>query len=100
MQQQRVRFTPEAAALFRLRPSDIGRPIGNVNNSLDDPELPTDLGGVSAGGTSVEREVPRPAGTGFLVRVLGDGEWPGAPPRAVRMLIAGAAAPPDHHGRG
>ena len=86
-QQQLVRFTPEAAALFRLRASDIGRPIGNFNNPLDYPDLLADLTGVLAGGAAVEREVAGPAGTGFLVRVLGYGERPGVPRRAVLTLI-------------
>jgi two-component system CheB/CheR fusion protein len=86
-QQQLVRFTPEAAALFRLRPSDIGRPIGNFNNPLDYPDLLADLRGVLAGGTPVEREVAGPAGTGYLVRVLGYGERAGVPRRAVLTLI-------------
>lgn len=86
-QQQLVRFTPEAAALFRLRASDIGRPIGNFSNPLDYPDLLADLGSVLAGGDAVEREVPGPAGTGYLVRVLGYGERPGVPRRAVLTLI-------------
>ena len=86
-QQQLVRFTPEAAALFRLRPSDIGRPISNFSNPLDYPDLLADLRGVLAGGPPVEREVPGPAGSGYLVRVLGYGERAGVPRRAVLTLI-------------
>ena len=86
-QQQLVRFTPEAAALFRLRPSDIGRPIGNFNNPLDYPDLLADLRAVLGGSATVEREVPGPSGTGYLVRVLGYGERAGVPRRAVLSLI-------------
>jgi two-component system CheB/CheR fusion protein len=86
-QQQLVRFTPEAAALFRLRPSDIGRPIGNFSNPLDYPDLLADLRSVLAGGAAVEREVPGPGGSGYLARVLGYGERAGVPRRAVLSLI-------------
>lgn len=86
-QEQLVRFTPEAAALFRLRPSDIGRPIGNFSNPLDYADLLPDLRSVLAGGPTVEHEVHGPAGTAFLLRVLGYGERPGVPRRAVLTLI-------------
>ena len=86
-QQQLVRFTPEAAALFRLRPSDIGRPISNFNNPLDYPEMEVDLRAVLGGGPAVERELHGPGGSGYLVRVLGYGERPGVPRRAVLTLI-------------
>jgi two-component system CheB/CheR fusion protein len=86
-QRQLVRFTPEAALLFRLRPSDIGRPLADFNNPLDYPELLADLGGVLAGGNAVERELTAPTGGGYLARVLGYGERPGVPRRAVLSLI-------------
>ncbi len=86
-QQQLVRFTPEASALFRLRPSDIGRPIGDFNNQLDYPDLLPDLRAVLAGGAAVEREVAGPAGASYLVRLLGYGERAGVPRRAVLSLI-------------
>ncbi|GCL64590.1 chemotaxis protein CheB [Pseudaquabacterium pictum] len=86
-QQQLVRFTPEAAALFRLRPSDIGRAIGNFNNPLDYPEMQADLRAVLAGGPPVERELHGGGSSGYLVRVLGYGERSGVPRRAVLTLI-------------
>ena len=86
-QQQLVRFTPEAAALFRLRPSDIGRPIGNFSNPLEYPELAADLAAVLAGGAPVEREVPAHGGGSYLARVLGYGERPNGPRRVVLTLI-------------
>jgi two-component system CheB/CheR fusion protein len=86
-QQQLVRFTPEAAALFHLRPSDIGRPIGHFSNPLTYPDLLGDLASVLAGGPPVEREVAGPAGSGYLARVLGYGERSGVPRRAVVALI-------------
>ncbi|OYV00395.1 MAG: chemotaxis protein CheR, partial [Burkholderiales bacterium PBB5] len=33
-QQQLLRFTPEAASLFRLRPSDVGRPLADFRHPL------------------------------------------------------------------
>lgn len=86
-QQQLVRFTPEAAALFRLRPSDIGRAIGNFSNPLDYPDLPADLQAVLAGGAAIERELHGPGGAAYLAKVLGYGERPGVPRRAVLTLI-------------
>lgn len=86
-QQQLVRFTPEAATLFRLRNSDIGRPIGNFHIPLDYPGLLVDLATVLAGGPTVEREVSAPGGVGWLVRMLGYGERAGVPRRAVLSLI-------------
>lgn len=82
-----VRFTPEAAALFHLRNSDIGRAIGAFTNPLNYPELLDDLRAVLAGGPPVEREVIRAGGALYLARVVGYGEKAGTARRAVMSLI-------------
>jgi len=86
-QQQLVRFTPEAAALFRLRPDDIGRPIGNFSSPIMHPGLLDDLAQVLAGGPLIEREVAGLAGGRYLMRILGYADRPGAGHRAVLTLI-------------
>jgi len=85
--QMLLRFTPEAALLFRLRPGDIGRGIGDFHHALDYPEMAADLSAVLRDGKLVEREVPGPAGSTYLVRALGYGEALGLPPRAVVTLV-------------
>ena len=82
-----VRFTPEAAALFRLRPDDIGRPIGNFNSPIVHAGLLDDLAQVLAGGPLVEREVAGQSGGRYLLRILGYADRPGAGRRAVLTLI-------------
>ena len=82
-----VRFTPEAAALFRLRGSDIGRGIGAFSNPLSYPELLADLRRVLDGESMVEREVTGSGGALYLARIVGYGEQPGVARRAVISLI-------------
>ena len=86
-QQNLLRFTPEAAHLFRLRLGDVGRALGDFHHTLDYPELADDLHRVLLGGPAVEREVPSAAGAIYLVRALGYGESLGVPRRAVITLI-------------
>jgi two-component system CheB/CheR fusion protein len=86
-QLQLLRFTPEAALLFRLRPSDLGRDIGSFSNPLNYPELLDDLRRALAGEAQSEREVFGPAGQLYLARVVGYGDRPGGMRRAVISLI-------------
>ena len=80
-----VRFTPEAMALFRLRPADVGRPLTDFNVRLDYPELTQDLRRALAGGGPVERTVQAADQSRYLARVIGYGRV-GAR-RAVLSLI-------------
>jgi two-component system CheB/CheR fusion protein len=65
-----VRYTPQAEALFRLRASDSGRPLSDLTNRLDYPDLQADARAVLAGVERVEREVASTDGRWFLVRIL------------------------------
>jgi two-component system CheB/CheR fusion protein len=84
---QLLRFTPEAAVLFRLRQSDIGRAISDFNNPLDYSGLADDLRKVLRDGNTIEREAYSRTGTPYIVRVLGYGESVNKPRRAVISLI-------------
>lgn len=84
---QLLRFTPEAAVLFRLRPTDIGRPISDFNNPMDYTGLPDDLRQVLRDGNAIERETLSRVGTPYIVRVLGYGESINKPRRAVISFI-------------
>jgi two-component system CheB/CheR fusion protein len=65
-----VRFTDQAARLFRLRPGDSGRPLTDLTNRLDYPELIDDARAVLGGREQVEREVAGPDGSWYLARTL------------------------------
>jgi len=82
-----LRFTPEAALMFRFRPGDIGRSVADFNNPLDHPDFIHDLQAVLAGGPCIEREVPSRLGGTYIVRILGYGEALALPRRAVVSLI-------------
>ncbi|MDT7834005.1 CheR family methyltransferase [Aquabacterium sp. OR-4] len=84
-----VRFTPEAANLFRLRRDDTGRAITDFNCQLDYPQLADDLRQVVDGSPPVEREVGGPGLSRHLVRALGYSisGLPGSPRRAVLTLV-------------
>lgn len=86
-QRQLLRFTPEAAQLFRLRAPDVGRPIEDFRPQVDCPTLVADLAAVLDGGPLIEREVTSIDGNLHLLRVLGYGEAPGRARRAVVTLI-------------
>jgi two-component system CheB/CheR fusion protein len=68
-----VRFTPEAMGLFRLRTSDVGRPLTDFNLRLDYPELAADLRQALAGRRPLERTVLGPDQSRHLARVIGYG---------------------------
>ena len=82
-----VRFTPEATLLFRLRPSDIGRPLEDFSSRVDYPDLLEDLRIALDTGTLIEREVRGPHGSWHLVRVLGYSTPGSHQARAVVSLI-------------
>ena len=52
-----MRYTPAAVSLFSLIPSDVGRPLADLNFRLDYPELMADARGVLDQLVPVEREV-------------------------------------------
>jgi PAS domain S-box-containing protein len=72
------RFTPAAADLFHLIPSDVGRPLEHLAGKIEYAEIARDVRAVLATGSPVEEEVPCRKGTEhYLMRVLpyrsGDG---------------------------
>jgi two-component system CheB/CheR fusion protein len=52
-----TRYTPSAVALFRLIPSDLGRPLADLNHRLNYPELTDDAQSVLERLIPVKREV-------------------------------------------
>ena len=64
-----MRYTPPAAPLFNLIPSDIGRPIGDLHRRLEYPELAADATQVLQTLVPVEREL-REDGHWYLARML------------------------------
>jgi two-component system CheB/CheR fusion protein len=65
-----TRFSPDAAQIFRLRDIDIGRPIADLNHSLDYPDLIADLTKAIANNEQCEREVQGSGERRFLVRIM------------------------------
>ncbi|MEE4639161.1 MAG: chemotaxis protein CheB [Wenzhouxiangella sp.] len=67
---QITRFSPDAVDFFRLRPSDIGRPLDEIAYSIHHPELMEDLRKTLRSERLIEREVPGRNGTKLLMRIL------------------------------
>lgn len=63
-------FSATAARLFRVRDSDVGRPLADLAPTLDDTDLVADTRAVLARGQTIEREVGDQAGTWYSRRVL------------------------------
>lgn len=63
-------FTPATAALFRVIPGDIGRPLADLRSLTADAELLNDARLVLCHPTPIEREVRAENGTWFIRRVL------------------------------
>ncbi|HSB77980.1 MAG TPA: CheR family methyltransferase [Candidatus Methylomirabilis sp.] len=67
----RVRFyTPASTQLFKLIPSDMGRPISDLSMDFLGYDLTADARAVAREASVVEREVQRADGSSWLVRVL------------------------------
>jgi len=54
-------FTPAASAFFNLRASDVGRPLTDLPNGLDYPELKAHIEQVLASGEIIEHQLSRDA---------------------------------------
>ncbi len=65
-----VRFSPEAAGIFRLRDSDLGRPLEDLNHHLDYPGLLADLKATLHNGQMLSKDVDGAEGRRFMVRML------------------------------
>ncbi|HEX2673280.1 MAG TPA: chemotaxis protein CheB [Polyangiaceae bacterium] len=67
---QIMRFTPSAVDLFSFIPTDVGRPLGDLQHRLIYPELLSDADRVLKQLVAVEREVAESSGRFFLARLL------------------------------
>ncbi len=65
-----TRFSPDATSIFRMRPSDIGRPLDDLTHTLLYPELIADLHGTLDDGNKIEKEVRGINGLHYFVRML------------------------------
>lgn len=66
-----TRFSPDATQLFRLRESDIGRPLDEIKHHLDYPNLITDLDATLKTERMIEHEVRAADGQRtYLTRIL------------------------------
>ncbi|TMH67226.1 MAG: PAS domain-containing protein [Betaproteobacteria bacterium] len=63
------RYTPSAAKMFNVLPSDFGRPIGNLRPSIDFPDLEALIGEVVETVQVREREVRDREGRHYLLRI-------------------------------
>jgi len=64
------RFTPTAIDLFKLIPSDIGRPLTDIVNLLDYPKLAADAQEVLRTLVPVKKEIETSCQRRFLARIL------------------------------
>ncbi|MDM0009523.1 PAS domain S-box protein [Variovorax sp. J22G73] len=78
-----MRFTPSAAVIFNLMAGDTGRPLSDLVNGLDYPELAEDARAVLRELRPTEREVGDAKGSWFLARMR--------PYRTIEDVIAGVA---------
>jgi two-component system CheB/CheR fusion protein len=63
-------FTPATRQLFRVIPTDLGRPLSDLSPLAADPALPTDVKTVLRTQLPVDREILAHSGAWFLRRVL------------------------------
>ena len=65
-----TRFSPDAAAIFKLRETDIGRPLDEIAHVLKYPRLIDDMRLTLSTTRMLEQEARAPDGRIFLVRIL------------------------------
>ena len=66
-----TRFSPDAAKIFKLRATDVGRPLDDIAHSLSFPDLMVHLASTLRSGLAFEAEVKSLDGTGiFFIRIL------------------------------
>lgn len=64
-------FTPAASSFFNLRPSDVGRPLTELSNELDYPEMAEQIAAVFASGDPIIHHLARDKrGCFYLVRLI------------------------------
>lgn len=65
-----TRFSPDATSVFRLRESDVGRPLEEITHVLKYPGLIEDMRQTLRTTRMLEKEALSPDGRAFLVRIL------------------------------
>lgn len=65
-----TRFSPDAVGIFKLRESDIGRPLDEIAHTLKYPGLMDDLSKTIQSKKMLEKEALGPDGRIFLIRLL------------------------------
>jgi two-component system CheB/CheR fusion protein len=63
-------FTPATKLLFNVIPSDVGRPLADLNSLAADSALPADARAVLETLTPIEREIEAQSGVWFIRRIL------------------------------
>ncbi|MFS8037573.1 response regulator [Xanthobacter sp. AM11] len=63
-------FTPATRALFNVIPSDVGRPLSDLNSLAADEALIRDIESVLANQAALEREIEARGGAWYLRRIL------------------------------
>ncbi|QFY90340.1 PAS domain-containing protein [Magnetovirga frankeli] len=69
-QMQLRRYTPHATQLFKLIPSDIGRPLSDLNSDLDYPQLGADASEVLRSLVFQEKALATHDGRWYRVRIM------------------------------
>jgi len=64
------RFTPKAQALLGLIPTDVGRPLWNINPSIEIPNFQQMVLQVIASTRTIEKDLPGKDGTRYQLRIL------------------------------
>jgi two-component system CheB/CheR fusion protein len=67
---QLTRFSPDAARIFRLRDTDVGRPLGDLTHALEFPDFLAELQRSLTDSLMIERAVQSHDGRHFLVKML------------------------------
>ena len=65
-----TRFSPDATHIFKLRDSDLGRPLDDLAHALIYPELIADLSHTLKDGNKIEKEIRGINGLHYFVRML------------------------------
>ncbi|WP_343730773.1 chemotaxis protein CheB [Duganella sp.] len=64
------RFTDRATQIYKLIASDLQRPLGDINNDLEYPDLERDAREVQRSLVFCERQIPTRSGRWFSVRIM------------------------------
>tara|TARA_Y100000296_G_C5178178_1_gene261452 strand:+ start:1149 stop:4055 length:2907 start_codon:yes stop_codon:yes gene_type:complete len=65
-----TRFTPDASLIYKLRDSDVGRPLEEISHCLLYPSLYQDVRHAMQTGRLIEKEITSDAGKSYLVRIV------------------------------